>query len=221
MTPEETRRLEAVAQSDRPLVVSDIDEVVLEFVQPFMRFLDANGHELRLESFRLNGNIYIKETQEPVDREAVSGFLDSFFAQHDDWQTLVPDAHECLGALHERHGADIVFLTAMPPRHHARRRALLDLHGLAHPMIATEEEKGEAVRTLLAANPSRPVAFIDDLPHNHVSVRDAAPGALTVHMTAHRPLKPLLPALPDHVVEAEDWREVHAAISGFFAGRGY
>ncbi|WP_421859035.1 hypothetical protein [Oricola sp.] len=202
-------------------MVSDVDEVVLEFVQPFMQFLDANGHELRLESFRLHGNIYIKKTQETVDNYTVSRFLESFFAEHDDWQTVVPDAVECLAALRERHGADIVFLTAMPPRHHARRRALLDLHGLDHPMIATEEKKGDAVSALLAGNPARPVAFIDDLPHNHISVSTAAPDALTVHMTAHKPLKPLLPPLPENVVEAEDWREVYAAISAFLTERGY
>jgi hypothetical protein len=216
MTPEEQQRIESVARSDRPLIVSDIDDVVFEFVKPFMRFLDANGHELRLDSFRLNGNIYIKKTNELADRASVSGFLENFFAEHDDWQTPVDNALESLAALREKHGADIVFLTAMPPHHHARRRALLDLHGFNHPMIATEEAKGEAVRTLLRHNPSRPVAFIDDLPNNHFSVRELAPDTLTLHMIAHEPLKHMLPPLPEGVIEVDTWPQAAEAISAFF-----
>ena len=44
--------------TERPLIVCDIDEVVLEFVTPFQAFLMDNGHELRATSFRLNGNVF-------------------------------------------------------------------------------------------------------------------------------------------------------------------
>jgi hypothetical protein len=216
MTPHEEARLDAVARSQRPLVVCDIDDVVLEFVKPFMRFLDSNGHELRLDTFRLHGNVYIKETQEAADNSTVSRFLEGFFEEHDAWQEPVSGALECLANLRLRHDADIVFLTAMPPRHHARRRALLDLHGLDHPMIATEEAKGDALQMLLRHNPTRPVAFIDDMPNNHFSVRKMAPDALTVHLIAHKPLRAILPPLPDGVIEAEDWPHAAQAISNFF-----
>lgn len=217
MTPDEEARIDALARSDAPLVVCDVDDVVLEFVTPFMRFLDSRGHELRLDSFRLNGNVYIKETDEPAEKETISGFLNEFFGEHDTWQMPVSGAVESLAALREEYGADIVFLTAMPPRHHARRRALLDLHGFAHPMIATEEAKGDALKALLRHTPERAVAFIDDLPNNHASVRAAAPHVLTVHLMATEGLRQHLPPLPDGVSQAKDWADARRQISEFFS----
>lgn len=218
MTPEEDDRIAAVAASDTPLVVCDIDDVIFDFVTPFMRFLDSHGHELRLNSFRLNGNVYVKETDEPADKTSVSEFLERFFGEHDLWQKEpLEGALESLAMLREKHDADVVFLTAMPPRHHARRRALLDLHGFSHPMIATEDAKGEAVRQLVEANPRRPVAFIDDLPNNHESVLATTPHALTVHLMATKELLEHLPPLPEGVVAVDDWAGAARAISEFFA----
>jgi hypothetical protein len=54
---------------------ADIDEVVLEFVAPFMAFLESHGHEYRPTSFRLTGNVYFKETGQPVDNERFPTFL--------------------------------------------------------------------------------------------------------------------------------------------------
>jgi len=221
MTPEEEKRIEALARSDRPLVVCDIDEVVLEFVSPFMAFLDSHGHELRADSFRLSGNVYLKDTGQAVDNEIVSDFLERFFGEHDTWQTPVEGALDTLAEIEATHEADIVFLTAMPPRHHGRRRTLLDRHGFAHPMIATEDAKGGAVAELTRHNPKRPVAFIDDLPPNHISVLNAVPDALGLHLMAYRAFAPHLPPMPKGVTSVEDWPAAAAAIADFLENRGH
>ncbi|WP_425418651.1 hypothetical protein [Oricola indica] len=221
MTPAECERIAALARSDRPLIVCDIDEVVLEFVAPFMAFLESHGHELRTTSFRLKGNIYIKETGQPVENEAVSSFLEGFFDVHDAWQKPVDEALETLTEIERTHDADIVFLTAMPPRHHARRRALLDLHGFSHPMIATEDAKGDAVAALTGDRPDRPVAFIDDLPSNHLSVLSAVPGALGLHLMAYKALAPHLPPMPEGVTNVDDWPAAAKAIADYLAARGH
>jgi hypothetical protein len=220
MTPEEQDRIEALVRSDRPLVVCDIDEVVLEFVGPLMAFLDSHGHELRPVSFRLTGNIYFKETGEVVDKAAVSDFLERFFGEHDAWQQPVAGALEALAGIKAAHDADIVFLTAMPPRHHARRRALLDSHGFSQPMIATEDAKGDAVNALTRHHPGKPVVFIDDLPPNHLSVLGAVPEALGLHLMAYEPLRPHLPPMPDGVKSVADWNAAAAEIADFLEKRG-
>ena len=212
--------IEALSRSDRPLVVCDIDEVVLEFVAPLMAFLESHGHEYRPVSFKLTGNIYFKETGEAVEKHIVSDFLDRFFGEHDTWQTPVSGALETLAGMQSAHDADVVFLTAMPPRHHARRRALLDAHGFPHPMIATEDAKGEAVAALTRHHPKRPVAFIDDLPPNHISVLGAVPDALGLHLMAYKPLRPHLPAMPQGVTSVEDWPGVAAEFAKFLQARG-
>ena len=49
--------LNHIQLADRPLIVCDIDEVVLEFLTPFSNFLRSCGRDLLPRSFRLNGNI--------------------------------------------------------------------------------------------------------------------------------------------------------------------
>jgi hypothetical protein len=66
---------------ERPLIVCDIDEVVLEFVSPFMAYLDHNGHELRATSFPLarkclQPNRRQRDTGRDGERDA-GGFLRS------------------------------------------------------------------------------------------------------------------------------------------------
>ncbi len=217
MTAEEIRRIEALARSKSPLIVCDVDEVVLEFVAPFIRFLESREHEFRSDSFHLTGNIYVKNTGHPVEKKNISRFLNDFFAEHDGWQTPVSEARASLQSLEAEHGAEVVFLTAMPPRHHARRRGLLDAHGLTQPMIATEDAKGQALAVLLQTHPDRPVAFLDDLPANHLSILEAAPATLALHMMAYEPLRRHLPPLPDGVKSVKDWPQARTEISTFLA----
>jgi len=219
VTPEERARIDALARSERPLIVADIDEVVLEFVAPFMAFLESHGHEYRPTSFRLTGNIYFKESGQVAEKETVSDCLERFFGEHDTWQKPVAGALDTLAEIERTHGADIVFLTAMAPHHHARRRALLDMHGFTHPMIATKAAKGEAVAELMLHRPDKPVAFIDDLPPNHISVLEAVPHALGLQMMAYAPLRPHLPVMPDGVTSVEDWPAAAKAIADFLSSR--
>ena len=114
----------AIHLGDRPLLICDIDEVVLEFVTPFMAFLNSRGHELRPVSFRLTGNIFSLETDSAVDQAEVSTLLEDFYGEQDQWQQAAEAAAETLDDLSSI--ADIVFLTAMPPRHRSIRRRVLD-----------------------------------------------------------------------------------------------
>ena len=55
--PETARQIAELARDDRPLLVLDVDEVVLEFIRPFTGYLGTLGLELQPDSFRLHGNI--------------------------------------------------------------------------------------------------------------------------------------------------------------------
>lgn len=188
--------------TDRPLVVCDVDDVVLEFLDPFTRFLVAQGHELRPDSFRLDGNIYAADGAGPVDKPAVRAFIETFFGEQDRWQNGVEAAAETLGALSTE--ADIVFLTAMPPRHHGLRRQVLDAAGMPYPIIATEAAKGPEVAALHGGR-DVPVAFIDDIYRNLHSVRDHVPGALLINLMAKHLLHGLAPHPGEGIETAADW----------------
>ena len=199
----------ALAASTRPLVVCDVDEVVLEFLDPLDRYLASVEHRLHPDSFRLHGNIRSIATGRAATDDEVEAMQEAFFASQDQWQVPAPDVVDVLKRLADH--ADIVFLTAMPPRHLTVRRTLLDLHGLTYPMIATEEPKGPVVASLIGGR-NVPAAFIDDIMRNHGSVRDHAPGCLLIHLMANRTFRRMLPKADEDIVAAEHWADAEQVI---------
>ena len=198
-------RIENLAASMRPLVVCDVDEVVLEFLDPFDRYLNSVGHRLHPDSFRLHGNIRSIAGDVIAAKDDVDRMQEAFFASQDRWQVPARGVDAALRSLAD--DADIVFLTAMPPRHHDVRRMLLDLHGLDFPMIATEEPKGPVVAGLIGGRDVAAV-FIDDIARNLGSVRTHAPGCLLIHLMANQVFRAMAPKADEDIAIAEDW--VHA-----------
>jgi hypothetical protein len=208
--PETVRQIAELAPGTRPLLVLDVDDVLMEFIAPFMRFLDAQGLHLSLETFRLHGNITRRETGEALDYEAVSTLIDDFFAAQDRWQSPLAGAVEAVAELSDQ--ADIVLLTAMPHRHRAVRRIHLDSLGFPYPLLTTEAAKGPALRRLLGATP-RPIAFVDDTPHNLVSARQTLADVHLFHLMGMPALRPLLSPLPERVEIVDEWHEAGPRIA--------
>jgi len=201
--------IERLSASRRPLVVCDVDEVVLEFLDPFDRYLNSIGHKLHPDSFRLHGNIRSIAEDLVAARDQVVRMEEEFFATQDKWQVPAKGADAALRSL--SHDADIVFLTAMPPRHHDVRRTLLDMHGLDFPMIATEEPKGPVVASLIGDR-NVPAVFVDDIVRNLGSVRMHAPGCLLMHMMANQVFRAMAPKPEEDIVIAEDWAHAEKLI---------
>lgn len=199
---DETTDIKDVSLRDKPLVVCDIDEVVLEFLTPFTRYLRANDHDLLPRSFRLHGNVVSMRDGTQPDDAAVSQFLEAFFVAQDQWQTPAERVVETLTSLADH--ADIVFLTAMPPRHRPVRRALLDSFALHFPMIATEQPKGPVLARLHGGR-QQPVVFIDDIERNLLSVGEAVPHCLLINLMANADFRPFLPVPAEGIVSAENW----------------
>lgn len=208
--PETARQIAELAADTRPLLVLDVDDVLLEFVQPFMRYLDAQGMALGLETFRLHGNVTRKEDGEVVDRDAVTGLIDAFFVNQASWQTPLVGAVDAIAELSG--GAEIVMLTAMPHRHRATRRLLLDRLGFPYPLLTTEQAKGPAVRKLRGAT-ARPVAFVDDIPHNLVSAAAAVSDAHLFNLMAMPSLRALLPPMPERIAIVDTWEDAAPRIA--------
>ncbi|MBW3098905.1 hypothetical protein [Pseudohoeflea coraliihabitans] len=198
---------------DRPLLVCDVDEVVLEFLTPFTAYLEAERHELRADSFKLNGNIYRRDDGQPVDKAAVNAFTERFFAVQDRWQTVADQAAESLEAIAAE--ADIVFLTAMHPRHHGLRRQLLDAAGLPYPMIATEREKGPEIKAL-HGDRDLPLAFIDDIFTNLHSVRRHVPDCLLINLMANAQFRALAPDPGEGITSVDNWHAAAALVRRHF-----
>ncbi len=188
--------------SNRPLIVCDIDEVVLEFLTPFRNFLLSDGRDLLPRSFRLHGNVVLRDSGEQVADEVLDALLEEFFIRQEEWQTPAERAVETLESLGK--DADIVFLTAMPPHHETIRRNLLDRLDLHYPLLATKSPKGPVVRSL-HDDRTLPLAFVDDIARNLHSVRESAPQCLLVHLMANEDFRPFAPDPGEGVLKATDW----------------
>jgi hypothetical protein len=205
--------LDMLRGSKKPLIICDIDEVVMEFLDPFQAYLASVEHRLHADSFRLNGNIRRTADGVCATKEEVEAFQEAFYSSQDKWQTPVVGAKDALASLKDE--ADIVFLTAMPPRHEAVRKSLLVLHGFGYPMVATEAAKGPVAASLIGAR-SVPSVFIDDIAHNLHSVRENAPGCLLIHLMANKIFGALAPDPGEGVARARDWQHAGELIRAHF-----
>jgi len=199
--------------SKKPLIICDVDEVVLEFIVPFQNYLASIDHRLHADSFHLDGNVRRIADDVPATKGEVGAFLEAFFSTQDKWQTPARGASAALAGLKD--DADIVFLTSMPPRHQMVRRTVLDLHGFPYPIIATEEAKGPIAGSLIG-NRSIPSVFLDDIARNLHSVHEHAPSCLLINLMANEAFKALAPDPGEGVHKARDWTHAGELIRAHF-----
>jgi hypothetical protein len=143
----------------RPLILCDVDEVVVHFLRGFEGWLDQNGLWLDPASFALNGNIRHKTTNQPLEEEKVGPAIMGFFEDLTHQLEAIDGAVPALNALSEH--ADIVMLTNLPSQFRDARVTNLQSHGLEFPVVTNSGPKGPAISTI-AAEHSAPVVFIDD-----------------------------------------------------------
>jgi phosphoglycolate phosphatase-like HAD superfamily hydrolase len=216
---EVTEQIDAlVLEPDRPLIISDADEVLFAFVAALERFLESQGFFLRLESFALTGNIRERETGEKIEAGKVRDLIHAFFDDHTEDMDPVEGAADALAALSEK--SQIVVLSNVPlDRRDARQRALRR-HGMDFPLIANIGRKGGAVahltRSLLA-----PAYFLDDIPHNIASVAEAAADVVCLHFVADRRLARLLDKAEHAHVRTDDWATARSFIEQHLNQQGY
>ncbi len=206
----------------RPLVVVDVDEVVLAFVGPFSRFLEERGFRLHPRSYALGGNVTRAGGVEAVAGEVVQRLIADFFVAAVDDQ---PPVEGAIAAL-ERLGAvaDPVLLTNVPEAQAERRAAHLGALGLTAPMIANAGAKGPALARLTAraravGGDDLPAVFIDDGPTQLASARGAVADLRLVQFVADPIWFALAPEIPGVWLRTRTWVEVEAAIAPLAGAR--
>lgn len=179
--PQTLAEIEGLRLDDGPLVVCDVDEVVLSFVGGFERHIERNGHFLDPKSYALAGNVKRGSDASALSRAEVEALLEEFFVRDAGRLDLVPGAVESLAALARQ--AQIVLLTNIPAAYRDQRHANLRGHGLDYPIVVNEGPKGPAV-AYLAARVKEPLFFLDDAPENLRSVASDVPHARLIHFIA-------------------------------------
>ena len=193
---------------DRPLVISDADEVLLQFMRQFEIYLDRNDMWIDLISFRLQGNIKYKGSDEAVDMKN-RNIIDDFFAAETLNFSPVEGAAEALNALSKE--AQIIILTNLPLAQKSERQINLSKHGMDYPVIVGSGLKGPAVKSL-GEKINAPLFFLDDIPHNINSVAEYVPTSGRIHMIADPRLSKLIGAAEGASARIDQWQEAQAWI---------
>jgi len=199
---------------DRPLVISDADEVLLQFMRQFEIYLDRNDMWIDLSSFRLQGNIKYKGSDEAVDMTN-RNIIDDFFASETLNFSPVEGAAEALNALSKE--AQIIILTNLPLAQKSERQINLSKHGMDYPVIVGSGLKGPAVKSL-GEKINAPLFFLDDIPHNINSVAEYVPTSGRIHMIADPRLSKLIGAAEGASARIDQWQEAQAWILDKLAG---
>ena len=193
---------------DRPLVISDADEVLLQFMRQFEIYLDRCDMWIDLSSFRLQGNIKYKGSDEAVDMTN-RNIIDDFFAAETLNFSPVEGAAEALNALSKE--AQIIILTNLPLAQKSERQINLSKHGMDYPVIVGSGLKGPAVKSL-GEKINAPLFFLDDIPHNINSVAEYVPTSGRIHMIADPRLSKLIGAAEGASARIDQWQEAQAWI---------
>jgi hypothetical protein len=164
--------------STRPLVICDVDEVVVHFTRSFEEFLHLRELRLEAASLALAGNIRQLTDNLAIKPEAVAGLIDDFFAERT--RTLQPIEGAIEALLGFAQSANVVMLTNLP--HFAKDDRVLNLsdHGINYPVITNSGPKGPAIKNL-ASRAKGPVIFVDDSPGFIQSAYDHAPHVHLIH----------------------------------------
>lgn len=194
--------------ADRPLLITDADEVLLRFVDGFIRFLDGRGLSLDLSSYRLHGNVKRRDDRTPLIDIEVTALLEEFRADLD-WLDAAEHAGTALAGLRDSMQT-VVLSNVTPAQAPARLRNLAKL-GFDFPLLVNSGPKGAPVRAL-ARRAGAPAFFMDDIPMHLASAAEAAPEVFRIHLVCDDRLRPLLPPAPAAHLHAGDWREAAAFI---------
>jgi len=204
--------------ADRPLILADADEVLLQFAGPLTVFLNDSGYQITFDSYRLNGNIRNLASGAVATPLEVSGLVAQFFAERVHLCPPVEGAVAAMKTLSTR--AQVVILSNVPDYARAARAESLASHGLDYPLVANVGPKGPAVRAL-TENLEAPALFIADLPHNLRSVAAGAAQVHRIHFVADKRLSKLIAPAEHAHHRVDSWPEAQDYIGRWLTQAGY
>ncbi len=209
------QQLATLSFTGRPLVICDVDEVIVHFTRDFETYISRHGLWLDCSSFALNGNIRHTTGGSAASEALVGQLIADFFEQRTRYLEPIDGAVDAL--LHIADTADVVLLTNLPHSAGDDRRLNLAGHGLNFPVVTNSGPKGPAINDL-ATRTAQPTVFIDDSPSFIASAYDHAPNVHLVHFLHDerfaRHLEPL-----DYVsLRTGSWTEARPHIMELIAG---
>lgn len=202
-------------RSNRPLVICDVDEVVVHFTRDFEDFLDGLGLWLDTSISLFSSNIRNQKSRILLSPEEIEKTVVQFFAERTlDMQTI-EGAVEALHSIGK--SADVIMLTNLPHEAGDDRRANLAGHGLNFPVVTNSGPKGPAIWKI-ASQVSAPVVFIDDSPGFITSAFHHAPNVHLIHFLHDERYARLVAPLDFVSLRTDTWQEMHPHVLKLIAG---
>jgi hypothetical protein len=200
----------------QPLLICDVDEVILHFVNDFEAFLKDRDLLLVVTGFHLSGSISPIGGGALLAPDACTELVARFFEERTAHMTPIAGAVRAIQQLSQH--CDVIFLTNLPGEAGDARKANLMSHGLNFPVITNTGPKGPAIRALAAQTENR-VAFVDDSPGFLQSSHEYAPHVTTVHFLQDQRFVPYAPDFDFLALRSNNWTETQAFLSQTFNGQ--
>jgi hypothetical protein len=218
MIPVETRlQIDKLRlQGSGPLLICDVDEVVVHFMRDFEKFLAELGFDLQVTGFQLSGSILRQSDGAAIDIQLAQELVQRFFEERTLHMELIDGAFSAIQDLAAY--AEVVFLTNLPGSAGDMRRQNLAQHGLAAPVIVNSGPKGPAIRAL-ASMARGPVVFVDDNPDFLTSSYEYAPQVATIHFLHDERFHAHVPDLPFLDLRCNNWAEALVFAQATFEGK--
>ena len=188
-----------------PLLISDADEVIFEFMESFEEYLLLNNMYFSYKSFKLNGNIYNKKNNTPINSNNIPIIISNFFQEYAIKMPLIKGAKSALEELSKV--MNIIILSNIPKDYAANRIQCLKNNNMDYAFISNEGPK--AIRcSELQKLTNKKVFFIDDLPNQISSVSTNCKSITTIHFLQNKKLLKLLPDVNNCDFQSNNWESV-------------
>lgn len=202
---------------NRPLIISDCDEVLLHMVVPFQQWLDeCKDIDFKLDSSDFSKALHYRADNKPVPPEEIWGLLGAFFDSGMHRQKPIEGAIESINGLSAH--ADIVVLTNLMDHRMEARKEQLKSFGLDVRVFCNQGPKGPALQKIIEEYAPEQALFIDDLAQHHQSVGEMLPDVWRLHMVGEPLLAPHIKAAPFAHKRCDEWARAKTWIAGILDG---
>ena len=203
-------QLEALPlQAGRPLLAVDADEVLVLLAAHLKRFLAAEGIDLRLQEYRLEGTMFPNGAEHPLPFDESLRWIGRFFEDEVLRQEALPGAADALCRLSDR--AQIMVLTNVPRHGREKRIENLASLGIPYPLVENGGGKGPALAWLQDRVEAQ-VIFIDDSPNQIRSAAEHAPDVTRIHFAGAEMVADLIPDVAEAHHRVTGWAECEILI---------
>lgn len=199
---------------EHPLLIVDVDEVLVGLAAHLGEFAAARGYRLELTGYKLDGALK-RANGTTASEDEFRSLFKRFFEAETIRQRVYPDAASVLRRMSDH--AQIVILTNVPPAARASRIRNLRGHGIEYPLIVNRGPKGEAV-AWMEQRVAAPVAFIDDSPSQIASVAERAPDVTRIQFVGDGSLRAMLEPFRHADHAPANWLEIESIVAALFGG---